>query len=261
MADNVAITAGSGTTVAADEVVDGTLGTVKAQFVKLMDGTLDSTNKGKIDTHGSFQVTQVDSSGTAIIFNGNGQANAANSSPVVLASDKGIQPQNFVAAATTLTRPANTTAYSVGDSVSNNGTAASVTALSATVSDTNDAPINLTDVILDTNDTGIGASTVTMRVYVYNADPTASSGVGAGDNSAFSNKKAGLIGTFTGTFTAMSDGGKAVCTPESGAPYIVCKPSSGAKLLYVQHQIIAGTPTPSANSTTIDTSIRGFQGR
>lgn len=45
IADNVAITAGTGTTVAADEVVDGVLGTVKAQYVKLMDGTLDGTTK------------------------------------------------------------------------------------------------------------------------------------------------------------------------------------------------------------------------
>jgi hypothetical protein len=33
MADNVTITAGTGTTVAADEVVDPTLGTVKVQLV------------------------------------------------------------------------------------------------------------------------------------------------------------------------------------------------------------------------------------
>lgn len=45
MADNVNVTAGSGTTIAADEVTDGTLGTVKVQYVKLMDGTLDSTTK------------------------------------------------------------------------------------------------------------------------------------------------------------------------------------------------------------------------
>lgn len=52
MADNVAITAGSGTTVAADEVVDGTLGTVKVQFVKLMDGTLDGTSKAAVGANG-----------------------------------------------------------------------------------------------------------------------------------------------------------------------------------------------------------------
>lgn len=52
MADNVAITAGAGTTVAADEVVDGTLGTVKVQFVKIMDGTLDGTTKALVGANG-----------------------------------------------------------------------------------------------------------------------------------------------------------------------------------------------------------------
>lgn len=52
MADNVAITAGSGTTIAADEVTDGTLGSVKVQFVKLMDGTLDGTTKAAVGANG-----------------------------------------------------------------------------------------------------------------------------------------------------------------------------------------------------------------
>ena len=45
MADNVTVTAGVGTTIAADEVTDGTLGLVKVQYVKLMDGTIDGTAK------------------------------------------------------------------------------------------------------------------------------------------------------------------------------------------------------------------------
>jgi hypothetical protein len=52
MADNVAVTAGSGTTIAADEVVDATLGTVKVQYVKLMDGTLDGTTKAAVGAGG-----------------------------------------------------------------------------------------------------------------------------------------------------------------------------------------------------------------
>jgi len=52
MADNVAITAGTGTTVAADEVTDGTLGSCKVQFVKLMDGTLDGTTKAAVSSAG-----------------------------------------------------------------------------------------------------------------------------------------------------------------------------------------------------------------
>lgn len=42
MADNIAVTAGSGTTVHADEYTHGTLGSGKTQLVKLVDGTLDS---------------------------------------------------------------------------------------------------------------------------------------------------------------------------------------------------------------------------
>jgi hypothetical protein len=56
MADNVAVTAGAGTTIGADEVTDGTLGTVKVQYVKLMDGTLDGTVKGTIDTNLGLKV-------------------------------------------------------------------------------------------------------------------------------------------------------------------------------------------------------------
>jgi hypothetical protein len=52
MADNVAVTAGSGTTIAADEVADGTLGTVKVQYVKIMDATLDGTTKAAVGANG-----------------------------------------------------------------------------------------------------------------------------------------------------------------------------------------------------------------
>jgi len=49
MADNVAITAGSGTTVHADEYTHGTLGSGKTQLVKLVDGTLDSDTAITVD--------------------------------------------------------------------------------------------------------------------------------------------------------------------------------------------------------------------
>ena len=86
MVDNVAITAGAGTAIAADEVVDGTLGTVKVQYVKLMDGTLNSVTKATIAT-----TPQTLSAGYQLValatdsVNANGLATAANSSPVVIA--------------------------------------------------------------------------------------------------------------------------------------------------------------------------------
>lgn len=114
MADNVIITPGSGNTVAADEVTDGTLGTVKVQYVKLMDGTLDGTTKAVINANGlktdGSAVTQpisavslplptgastettlgtrlADSTFTGRI-NTQGQKTMAASTPVVLASDQ-----------------------------------------------------------------------------------------------------------------------------------------------------------------------------
>jgi hypothetical protein len=53
MADNVLITTGSSTnsaTVLADELTDATLGTGKAQYIKIMDGTLDSSVKASVKT-------------------------------------------------------------------------------------------------------------------------------------------------------------------------------------------------------------------
>jgi hypothetical protein len=49
MADNVDITAGSGTTIHADEYTHGTLGSGKTQLVKLVDGTLNSGTAITVD--------------------------------------------------------------------------------------------------------------------------------------------------------------------------------------------------------------------
>lgn len=93
-ADNVAITAGSGTTIAADEVADGTLGTVKVQYVKIMDGTLDGTTKAAVGSGG----LKVDLSGTG-----------ANSTAVKVDGSAVTQP---VSAASL---PLPTGASSIGD--------------------------------------------------------------------------------------------------------------------------------------------------
>jgi len=168
------------------------------------------------------------------------------------------EPRAFSVAFTTLTRPANVTAYSANDSISDNATAGSVSALSATPSDTNDDPLLITSLIVDTTDTGLAAG-VQIRAFLYNSDPTANSGVGAGDNAAFSNKKAGFIGTMVGTFLPFSDGGKARLVPSEGN-FIIAKPSSGGASLWVQYQTL-GAFTPSANSTTLIGTLNGEQRR
>lgn len=157
----------------------------------------------------------------------------------------------------TLTRPANTTPYTAGDSISNNATAGSVTALSATVSDTNDDPVSIEALLLDSTDTGLAGTTV--RAYLYNSDPTASSGVSGGDNAPFSNKKAGFIGTMIGKMFAFSDGSGGRLVPEYGQS-IKAAPTSGARTIFVQYQTVEGF-TPSANSTTLIGKIIARQGR
>jgi len=63
MADNVTLP-GSGAVIATDEVVDGTLGTVQVQYTKLMDGTLGSTNKAVVNSAGSLNVVDPDTTAT-----------------------------------------------------------------------------------------------------------------------------------------------------------------------------------------------------
>lgn len=166
---------------------------------------------------------------------------------------------HFNVAATATTRPANTTAYAANDSISNNGTAGSVTATSVTVSDLNDAPVDLTEILLDTDDTGPGTAGIQIRCHVFNADPTAGSGVVGGDNAAWSNKRNGWIGSFSGTMRAFSDGSKGVLVPDEGTLRII-NPVTGAKTLYYQLQTL-GAFTPSANSTVFTPRFKGFQGR
>lgn len=211
------------------------------------DSIGQTDSKGRLIVAGSATATPV-----PINLSQVSGATAAATNPLYVAD----MPRGIVATFTTLTRPANTTGYVANDSISDNATAGSVTALSATVSDTNDIPVVLTSIEVDTNDTGLGAG-VSIRAYVYNSDPTASSGVGGGDNAAFSNKRAGLVGTFTGTFHAMSDGGKAFLAPEDTGP-TPCLPTSGARTLYIQYQTL-GAFTPSANSTTLIGKAKGYQ--
>lgn len=166
----------------------------------------------------------------------------------------------IVASGTALTRPANTTAYSAGDSVSDNATAGSVTANSITVSDVADQPVTVEVVTLTTADTGPGAAGATFDMHIFDSDPTASSGVGAGDNAAWTQKRAGWVGKLSGTFFSMSDGSVARLVPASGDNRIITTPVSGAMTLYWQLVAVTGW-TPSANSTTFTPTFEGFFGR
>lgn len=84
MADNFAATPGSGATFGMDEVVDGTLGTVKVGFGKIMDGTLDSTNKLIVNSSGEALVK--DTTARTSLASIDGKITAVNTGAVVVSS-------------------------------------------------------------------------------------------------------------------------------------------------------------------------------
>ena len=168
-------------------------------------------------------------------------------------------PKPIVVSATAMTRPANTTAYSAGDAVSNNATAPSVAPISFTASDIADAPLLLTHVEVLSTDTGPATASATFEVWLFNSDPTANSGVSGGDNAAFSQKMAGFVGRMQGTFIAASDGSMAICTPVEGS-FISTTPSPGGTTIYALLKTLTAF-TPSANSTTFTATLKGIQGR
>jgi hypothetical protein len=106
MADNIAVTEGSGKTVATDDVGG-------AQYQRI-----------KVDLGG-------DGAASPLV---RGQQSTANSMPVALSTEQEtrLRPNLIHPVDATFTRPSNTTAYAVGDLVANSTTAGSVTPLSFT---------------------------------------------------------------------------------------------------------------------------------
>jgi hypothetical protein len=185
---------------------------------------------------------------------GNAVPQSLGNPPPVLYLPK---PINTVAAA--MTRPANTTAYSANDAVSNNATAASVTPISFSAADLADAPVLLTHLEILSTDTGPAAAGAVFEAWLFNSDPTANSGVGSGDNGAFSQKQAGFIGRMQGAFIAASDGSIAMLTPVDGS-FVGSRPVAGGTTIYALLKTLTAF-TPSANGTTFTCTLRGVQGR
>ena len=170
-----------------------------------------------------------------------------------------MESRLIYAAASSFTRPANTTAYTQNAAVANSTTAGSVTPVSFTVSDVNNSPVTLIRCKVDTTTTGIAG--IGFRLFLFNASPTALSG----DNASFSVSKANCIGTMSGVFktlsgtaTGFSDGDLAWLTPDEG-PYIITNPTSSAKTLFGLLQTLQAF-TPSSAATFLLT-LEGFQGR
>jgi hypothetical protein len=231
---NVAITEGSGKNVASYSISEDAI-TKQIQRVVLNE-----------------------SDGTEIVASTPGAAVAANSIPVVLATDvvPEVKTRFIVGASGTITRPAATDAYAANDAVSNSVTDGSVTSQTITMPDANDTPFTIERMRINSTDTGVAGKA--FRIWVYAADPTASSGIVGADNEAFSTKRGVFIGTLSGVFNTFSDGSVAQCVPDAGSR-IISVPGSGAATVWILLQTLEAF-TPSANSTTFIVTAEGFQG-
>lgn len=110
MADNVAITAGTGTSVAADDI-----GSVFYQRVKVTWGPDGTANDADIATGKPLPVQIRAPDGTAAPINANGQNTMANSAPVTWASDQSPLPIERLGNVFTVTPVLDTSAYSAND--------------------------------------------------------------------------------------------------------------------------------------------------
>lgn len=173
---------------------------------------------------------------------------AAADTVVTVTNSIAEMPRAITAASGQLVRPANTTTYTANDEVS----ATSPASLPVTVTDVADMPVTLTGIKVSSSDTGFAATQ--LRVWVYNGATTAGT-----DNAVFSTAKANYLGTFSGTLRAASDGSVGRLTPDEGN-FLIGLPASTLRTMQLRVQTL-GAPVPSANSTTFDFTVEGFQAR
>lgn len=235
-----------GVTLASDDPAVVTLGaTTGAAVITDANGTVQQYLRGLVKRW-------VDALGTGT---------AAAALRVTVATDVGlpagtgllgkVKTKFIEAAAGTMQRLNNTTAYVANEGVSNNATAGSVTPFSFSMSDVNDDLITIERLRLITSDTGVAGKA--MRMWLYRASPT----VNSGDHAAFSQPRSTFIGTLSGTMRTFSDGSGGIFVPDEGSR-IITLPTSGLKTVFGLLQTLDAF-TPVAQSTWIAT-LEGFQG-
>lgn len=179
MADNVAITAGSGTTIATDDV-----GGFHYQRVKISDGVADSSTHLKIAAEDAASADG-DTGIIAMAKRGDTPANTSGTDgdyePLQVSGGKlWVSPLGFpVTVSTNVTRPADTTAYAANDALSDS--TASPTSGGFTLSNIcrkSGGSVLITDVIVTSdNDPG---TPLQGEVFLFNTSVT-----NINDNSAF----------------------------------------------------------------------------
>lgn len=123
MADNIAVTPGAGATVHADEYTHSVLGSGKTQLVKIVDGTLDSEIPLKVVVE---DVALAGGEGGLLAMGQRKDVPASTAGtdgdatyPIYDSTGKQwVHPlADFITCSTDVTRPANTTTYTINDAL------------------------------------------------------------------------------------------------------------------------------------------------
>jgi hypothetical protein len=143
--------------------------------------------------------------------------------------------------AATMTRPANTTAYTAGDLIANNTTAGSVVPMEFVIG--NAASGMIRRVRLCTNHTSGGTTNAMFRLHLYRALPTPANG----DNLAFStNQAAAYLGAFDVILDRQfTDGAAGNGSPLTGSEIGFQLPDGTTSLYGLLEARAAYTPTSS----------------
>lgn len=259
MADNIQVTQGTGTTVAADDV-----GGVLWQRIKIgvgADGSAtDVSSANPMPVTNDAIGTQADAaySGTgngtlvALLKKLSAQFGAGftMSGSVSLADAEGIKGQfgQIVAnPSQTFTRPADATPYTALDLVANSTTAGSVAFGTLAVARVAAGSCRINRLRLYTNHT-TGLSGVSMRVRLWTAQPA----YGAGDNGGYTvtSGAAGHLGSFSGAFEQLNDGALAILAPDTG-PSLTLKLGSGQAVWWDLQTLTNFTPQSGKTFTCV----------
>lgn len=219
MADNFAYTPGSGETGAADDI-----GGVKFPRVKLIYG-VDGTNSGDVAAANPLPTT--DAAVAALLGATNTQLPDS--------------PRAYTSRIT-VTRPANTTAYTAGDVV---GGAITFAAIGATA-----GRVILTTALLRYDVAAVPSGMTTFRLYLYDVTPPSA----LADNAVFdipSGDRTAYLG-YIDLGAPVDIGSTLITAPVS--PNLQAKLAAASTSLF-GYLVTAGAYTPAANSETLEIGL------
>lgn len=163
-----------------------------------------------------------------------------------------ISPELAIVSSTaTMTRPADTTAYAIGDLVANSTTAGSVTPFTFAVSRVTNGLVSIIGGKIEKSTTSV--TSAFFRLHLYQTSPTVTNG----DNAAWLSIKAGYLGALDITVDrAFSDGASGIGVPVIGSE-IIAVPASGTVNIFGLLEA-RGAYTP-GNAETFLPSLRMYR--